>query len=137
MRKLLALLAVLLLGAGAAFADDTVTLVLGTGSPTGTVTAASPAASGVGKWVQAVGVKENDTFLAFQLSGGATATIVIQATLDESTTDTVYTFAASGEIFTVAVPGGTRFRAVCTSFGSGSPIVTASASGKAQVKVYP
>lgn len=136
MRKLLALLAVLLLGAGAAYADDTVKIVLGTGSPTGTVVGASPAATGVGKWVQAV-AKEDNTFLAFQLSGGATATIVIQATLDGTTTDTVYTFGASGEIFTVAVPGGTLFRAVCTSFGSGSPVVTASVSGKAQIKVYP
>lgn len=129
------LLAVLLLGAGAAFADDTTTLVLGTGSATGTVTAVQPHATAVGKWIQVTGSKTDETYLTFQLSGGASVTIVIQASMDGTTPDTLYTFTASGEIYTVAAPGGTLFRAVCTAFTSGSPIVTASASGSAQLTV--
>lgn len=131
------LLAVLLIGAAAAFADDTTTKVLGTGSTTGAVTAASPNATAVGKWIQVTGSKTDDTYLTFQLSGGASVTVVIQASMDGTTTDTVYTFTASGEIYTVTAPGGTIFRAVCTAFTSGSPVVTASASGRAQITVLP
>ena len=116
---------------------DTTALVLGTGSLTGTVTAASPHATAVGKWLQAIGGKGDTTFLAFQLTGGASAIVVIQATMDGGTsTHTAHTFGASGEIYTIAVAGGTLYRAVCTAFTSGSPIVVASASGAAEVKVF-
>lgn len=135
MRQILAILGLAVLLAGGAAADDKTHIVLGTGSPTGTVTAVQPHATAVGKWVQVTGSKTDETYLTFQLSGGASVTVVIQATLDGTTTDTLYTFTASGEIYTVAAPGGTLFRAVCTAFTSGSPIVTASASGSAQVTV--
>lgn len=135
MRQILAILGLAVLLAGSAAADDKTHIVLGTGSPTGTVTAVQPHATAVGKWVQVTGSKTDETYLTFQLSGGASVTVVIQATLDGTTTDTLYTFTASGEIYTVAAPGGTLFRAVCTAFTSGSPIVTASASGSAQVTV--
>lgn len=135
MRQILAILGLAVLLAGGAAADDKTHIVLGTGSPTGTVTAVQPHATAVGKWVQVTGSKTDETYLTFQLSGGASVTVVIQATLDGTTTDTLYTFTASGEIYTVAAPGGTLFRAVCTVFTSGSPIVTASASGSAQVTV--
>lgn len=133
----LIILGLVVLLAGAAAADDTVTIVLGTGSTTGTVTAVQPHATAVGKWVQVTGGKTDSSYLTFQLSGGATVTVVIQASMDGTTTDTVHTFGASGEIFTVSAPGGTVFRAVCTAFTSGSPVVTASASGKAQIAVLP
>lgn len=123
--------------AGAAAADDLTTKVLGTGSATGTVLGASPAATGIGKWLQATGAKTDDTYWTFQLSGGATATIAIQASMDGTTIDTPYTFTASGQIYTVAAPGGTVFRAVCTAFTSGDPVVTASVSGRAQITVLP
>jgi len=135
MRQILATLGLAVLLAGGALADDTTHIVLGTGSPTGTVTAVEPHATAVGSWVQVTGSKTDETYLAFQLSGGASVTVVIQASLDGTTTDTLYTFTASGEIYTVAAPGGTLFRAVCTAFTSGSPIVTASASGSAQLTV--
>ena len=135
MRQILAIIGLAVLLAGGAAADDKTHIVLGTGSPTGTVTAVQPHATAVGKWVQVTGSKTDETYLTFQLSGGASVTVVIQATLDGTTTDTLYTFTASGEIYTVAAPGGTLFRAVCTAFTSGSPIVTASASGSAQVTV--
>ncbi|HAM54180.1 MAG TPA: hypothetical protein DCQ64_01690 [Candidatus Rokubacteria bacterium] len=133
----LIILGLVVLLAGAAAADDTVTIVLGTGSPTGTTTAVQPHATAVGKWIQVTGSKTDETYLTFQLSGGASVTIVIQATMDGTTVDTVYTFTASGQIYTVAAPGGTVFRAVCTAFTSGSPVVTASASGRAQLTVLP
>ncbi len=133
----LIILGLVVLLAGAAAADDTVTIVLGTGSTTGTVTAVQPHATAVGKWIQVTGSKTDETYLTFQLSGGASVTVVIQASMDGTTTDTVYTFGASGEIYTVAAPGGTVFRAVCTAFTSGSPVVTASASGRAQITVLP
>lgn len=133
----LIILGLVVLLAGAAAADDTVTIVLGTGSPTNTVTAVQPHATAVGKWVQVTGSKTDETYLTFQLSGGASVTVVIQATMDGTTVDTVYTFTASGEIYTVAAPGGTVFRAVCTAFTSGSPVVKASVSGRAQLLVLP
>lgn len=133
----LIILGLVVLLAGAAAADDTVTIVLGTGSTTGTVTAASPAASGVGKWVQVTGGKESEDWLTFQLSGGASATVAIQTSLDGTATDTPYTFMASGEIYQIPVRGGIVYRAVCTAFTSGSPIVKASVSGKAQLSVLP
>lgn len=143
MRRFLSTLAILgaaaalvvVLLPGVALSDDSTTKILGTGSPTSTVTAASPNATAVGKWIQVTGGKTDDTYLTFQLSGGASVTVVIQASMDGTTTDTVYTFTASGEIYTVAAPGGTVFRAVCTAFTSGSPVVTASASGRAQITV--
>lgn len=135
MRQILATIGLAVLLAGGALADDTTHIVLGTGSPTGMVTAVQPHATAVGKWVQVTGSKTDETYLTFQLSGGASVTVVIQATLDGTTTDTIHTFGASGEIYTVAAPGGTLFRAVCTAFTSGSPVVTASASGSAQVTV--
>lgn len=134
-RLLILSLAALL--AGSVVADDTTVKVLGTGSATGTTTAVQPHATAVGKWVQVTGSKTDETYLTFQLSGGASVTIVIQASMDGTTIDTVYTFTASGEIYTVAAPGGTLFRAVCTAFTSGSPVVTASASGRAQITVLP
>jgi len=133
----LIILGLVVLLAGAATADDTVTIVLGTGSLTGAVTAVQPHATAVGKWIQVTGSKTDETYLTFQLSGGASVTVVIQASMDGTTVDTVYTFTASGQIYTVAAPGGTVFRAVCTAFTSGSPVVTASASGKAQITVLP
>lgn len=126
-------LAVLL--AGAAAAEDTPTIVLGTGSTTGTVTAVEPHVTAVGDWIQVTGSKTDETYLTFQLSGGASVTVVIQASMDGTTTDTLYTFTASGEIYTVAAPGGTVFRAVCTAFTSGSPVVKATASGAAKITV--
>jgi hypothetical protein len=133
----LIILGLVVLLAGAAAADDTVTIVLGTGSTTGTVLGASPAATGVGKWLQATGGKESEDWLTFQLSGGASATVAIQTSLDGTTTDTAYTFLASGEIYQIPVRGGVVYRAICTAFTSGSPIVKASVSGKAQLLVLP
>lgn len=133
----LIILGLVVLLAGAAAADDTTTIVLGTGSLTGTVTAATPNASGIGKWLQPTGGKESEDWLTFQLSGGASATVVIQTSLDGTTTDTPYTFTASGEIYQIPVRGGVIYRAVCTAFTSGSPIVKASVSGKAQLTVLP
>lgn len=136
--RLLALtLGLVALLAGVAAADDTVTIVLGTGSTTGTVTAASPNATAVGKWLQPTGGKESEDWITFQLSGGATATVVIQTSLDGTATDTPYTFTASGEIYAIPVRGGVIYRAVCTAFTSGSPVVKASVSGKAQLTVLP
>lgn len=133
----LIILGLVVLLAGAAAADDTVTIVLGTGSPTGTVLGASPAATGVGKWAQVVGGKESEDWVTFQLSGGASATVAIQTSLDGTATDTPYTFTASGEIYQIPVRGGVVYRAICTAFTSGSPIVKASVSGKAQLLVLP
>lgn len=118
-------------------ADDKVTAVLGTGSSTGAVTAAAPAASGVGKWIQATGAREDTTFLSFQLAAMGSTTIVIQASMDGTTIDTPYTFTASGQIYTIPACGGCIYRAVCTAYTSGSPVVSASASGRAQVTVLP
>lgn len=140
MRKLLTIvgLGMLLASlAGAALADDITVTALGTGSATGTVTAASPHATAVGKWIQVTGTKTDGTYVTFQLTGGATATVEIQASLDGTTTHQTHEFTASGEIFTVTAPGATVFRAVCTAFTSGSPVVLASASGRAQLVVQP
>lgn len=133
----LIILGLVVLLAGAAAADDTVHIVLGTGSTTGTVTAVQPHATAVGKWIQATGGKESEDWITFQLSGGASVTVVIQTSMDGTTTDTPYTFLASGEIYQIPVRGGVVYRAVCTAFTSGSPIVKASASGKAQLTVLP
>lgn len=133
--RLVSFVALAVLLAGAAAADDVTTKVLGTGSATSTVTAATPHATGIGKWLMATGGKTDSTYWTFQLSGGASATVVIQASMDGTTVDTLYTFTASGEIYTVAAPGGTVFRAVCTAFTSGDPVVTASVSGRAQITV--
>lgn len=134
---LIIILGLTVLLAGVAAADDTVTIVLGTGSTTGTVTAASPNATAIGKWIQATGGKESEDWITFQLSGGASATVVIQTSMDGTTTDTPYTFLASGEIYEIPVRGGVVYRAVCTAFTSGSPIVKASVSGKATLTVLP
>lgn len=130
----LIILGLVVLLAGAAAADDVTTKVLGTGSATGTVTAVQPHATAVGKWIQVTGSKTDETYLTFQLSGGATVTVVIQASMDGAEIDTPHTL-VEGEIYTIAAAGGTVFRAVCTAFTSGSPVVTASASGRAQITV--
>lgn len=133
----LIILGLVVLLAGAAAADDTTTIVLGTGSLTGTVTAASPNATAVGKWYQVTGGKESEDFLTFQLTGAATATVVIQTTLDGTTPDTPFTFTANGQVYEIAVRGGMLYRAVATAFTSGSPVVVASVSGRAQLTVLP
>lgn len=130
--RTLILLCLAVLLAGGAAADDVTTLVLGTGSPTGTVTAVQPHATAVGKWIQVVGRKTDSTYLSFQLSGDATATVVIQSSMDGVEIDTPHTL-VEGEIYTIAAAGGTVFRAVCTAFTSGSPVVTAGVSGQAQL----
>lgn len=133
----LIILGLVVLLAGAAAADDKVTIVLGTGSPTNTVTAVQPHATAVGKWYEVTGGKESEDWLTFQLSGGASATVAIQTSLDGTATDTPYTFTTSGQIYQIPVRGGVVYRAICTAFASGSPIVKASASGKAQLLVLP
>lgn len=129
------LLAVLLIGAGAAFADDTTTIVLGTGSRTGTVTAASPAASGVGDWIQVTGAKESEDFLTFQISGMGTNVVRIEVSLDGVAPDVPYTFTADNQIYKIEACGACVYRAICGTFTSGSPIVKATVSGKASLKV--
>lgn len=136
MRKLLATIGLAVLLAGASLADDTVTIVLGTGSTTSTVTAVEPHATAVGKWLQVTGAKTDATYLTFQLSGGASATVVLQASLDGVKIDTPTTL-TEGEIYVIPAAGGTVYRAVCTAFTSGSPVVKASVSGRAQITVLP
>lgn len=131
----LIILGLVVLLAGAAAADDTTTIVLGTGSLTGTVTAASPNATAVGKWIQVTGGKESEDWITFQLSGGASATVVIQTSLDGTATDTPYTFVSSGEIYQIPVRSMVLYRAVCTAFTSGSPIVKATVTGEAKLTV--
>lgn len=130
----LIILGLVVLLAGAAAADDVTVKVLGTGSTTGAVTAVQPHATAVGDWIQVTGAKTDATYLTFQLSGGASVTVVIQASLDGTEIDTPHTL-VEGQIYVIAAPGGTVFRAVCTAFTSGSPVVTASASGAATIKV--
>lgn len=130
--RILILLGLAVLLAGVAAADDATVKVLGTGSPTGTVTAVQPHATAVGRWIQVVGKKTDSTYLTFQLSGGAAATVVIQASMDGVELDTTHTL-VEGEIYKIEAAGGTVFRAVCTAFTSGSPVVTAGVSGQAQL----
>lgn len=132
----LIILGLVVLLAGAAAADDSTTKILGTGSATGTVLGASPAATGVGKWLQATAGVTDGTFWTFQLSGAASATVVIQTSMDGVTIDTPKTL-VEGEIYKIENAGGTVYRAVATEFTSGSPIVTAAVSGQAQVTVLP
>ena len=133
MRKFLTTIGLAVLLAGASLAEDITTKALGTGSPTGTVTAASPHATAVGRWLEVHGRKTDGTYLSFQLAGGATATVVIQSSMDGVEIDTPHTL-VEGEIYTIAAAGGTVFRAVCTAFTSGSPVVTAGVSGQAQLR---
>ena len=110
----LLILGLTVLLAGVVAADDTVTIVLGTGSTTGTVTAVEPHATAVGDWVQVTGAKTDATYLTFQLSGGASVTVVIQASLDGVKIDTPKTL-TEGEIYAIPAAGGTVYRAVCTA----------------------
>lgn len=131
------LIAVLLLGAGAALANDAVTIVLGPGSTTGAVTASAPHATAVGKWLQVTGGKRDETFLTFQISSMGSNVVRIEASLDGTNADVVYTFTADKQIYRIEVPGGAVFRPVCGTFAVSSPVVTASVSGAAQLTVLP
>ena len=133
----LAVIAALFLVAAPLFAGDTRTIALGTGSLTGAVTAASPAASGVGKWHYVTGTRTDSTYLTFQLSAVGSTTILIQASLDGTAIDTTYTFTADNQIYKVAACGGCLYRAICSAYTSGSPVVTVTVSGQAQVGVQP
>lgn len=136
MRKALPIVGlVALLLAGAAIADDSTVLVLGTGSATGAVTASAPHASAVGKWLQVVGQKTDSTYLTFQITSMGSNVVRIEASMDGTNPDVLYTFTADKQIYRVEAAGGTVYRAVCGTFAAASPVVTASASGKAQVKV--
>ena len=136
MRRLFSLvgLAAILL-AGTAVADDVTTKVLGTGSPTGAVTASAPNATAVGKWLVVSGTKTDSTYLTFQISAMGANVVRIEASLDGTNADVLYTFTADNEIYRVEAAGGTVYRAVCGTFAVASPVVTASVSGRAQLTV--
>lgn len=135
MRKLLFLGLAAILLAGTAAADDVTVKVLGTGSATGAVTASAPHATAVGKWLQVTGTKTDTTYLTFQVTAMGANVVRIEASLDGANADVLYTFTADKEIYRVEAAGGTVYRAVCGTFDTASPVVTASASGRAQLTV--
>ena len=135
MRKILATIGLAVLLAGVAAADDATVKVLGTGSPTGAVTASAPHATAVGKWLQVTGTRRDDSWIAFQVSAMGSNVVRIEASLDGTNADVLYTFTADKEIYRVEACGGCVYRAVCGTFAAASPVVTASASGSAQITV--
>ena len=136
MRKLLTIVGlVALLLAGGAQADDSTTIVLGTGSATGAVTASAPHSTAVGKWLQVTGQKTDSTYLTFQISAMGSNVVRIEASMDGTNPDVLYTFTADKQIYRVEAAGGTVYRAVCGTYSAASPVVTASASGRAQLTV--
>lgn len=133
--RTLILLGLAVLLAGTAAADDVTVKVLGTGSATGAVTASAPHATAVGKWLQVTGTKTDATYLTFQISALGGNVVRIEASLDGTNADVLYTFTADKEIYRVEAAGGTVYRAVCGTFAAASPVVTVSASGSAQITV--
>lgn len=133
--RTLILLCLAVLLAGGAAADDITHKVLGTGSPTGAVTASAPHATAVGKWLQVTGTRRDDSWIAFQVSAMGANVVRIEASMDGTNPDVLYTFTADAQIYRVEACGGCVYRAVCGTFAAASPVVTASASGSAQITV--
>lgn len=133
--RTLILLGLAVLLAGGAAADDVTVKVLGTGSPTGAVTASAPHATAVGKWLQVTGARRDESFITFQISAMGANVVRIEASLDGTNADVLYTFTADKQIYRVEVCGGCVYRAVCGTYAAASPVVTASASGSAQITV--
>ena len=128
-------LAVLL--AGGAAADDVTVKVLGTGSPTGAVTASAPHATAVGKWLQVTGTRRDDSWIAFQVSAMGANVVRIEASMDGTNPDVLYTFTADAQIYRVEACGGWVYPGACGPFAASPPVVPASASGSPQIPALP